>query len=97
MERCPICRGRIVPEAQCGRCGADLTLPLQAETEAIKLIQKALCCIEEDDFHSAEQLLKQSLLLKSDPLPQALLMFARAHVQGIYRCQISQKQPFPPK
>ena len=80
MERCPICRGRIVPEAQCGRCGADLTLPLQAEAEAIKLTQKALCYIEKDDFHSAEQLLNQALALKIDPLPQTLLTFIKTHL-----------------
>ncbi|MCF6356082.1 MAG: hypothetical protein L3J26_13455 [Candidatus Polarisedimenticolaceae bacterium] len=77
MERCPICRGRIMPDAQCGRCGADLTLSLQAETEAVRLTKKALCHIEEDDIHNAEKLLNRALALKNDPLPQALLVFIK--------------------
>ncbi len=68
-----------MPEAQCGRCGADLTLPLQAEAEAVRLTQEALCHIEEDDVHNAEKLLNRALALKNDPFPQALLAFIKRH------------------
>ncbi|MES9901652.1 MAG: hypothetical protein ABW168_03090 [Sedimenticola sp.] len=82
MERCPICRGRIGENAVCGRCGADLTLPLQAVAQAEMRAHKALCCMAEGDFSMAKQQLQSARLLRNDPLLQVMMEFVSAQRKG---------------
>jgi hypothetical protein len=82
VERCPICRGRIGEDAICGRCGADLTLPLQVVAQAEMRVHRAIYCIAEGDFSIAKQQLYVALSLQHDPLFQVMIGFVSAQQKG---------------
>ncbi len=82
MERCPICRGRIEPNALCSRCGADLKLPLLTATQAQAFTLQAVRCLAEGDFSAAEQQLRSALRLQNNPLTRTLLGFVCDHQFG---------------
>ncbi len=81
MQRCPICRGRINDNAECQRCGADLSLAQQAREQAESLTRQALKLIAWGEFTQAESLLTKAQLLEYSPFNQHVLGFVRQCVR----------------
>jgi len=95
MDRCPICRGRLDTEAQCQRCGADLSLVIQTHNKAEDLSSQAIKQMADGKFIQAQHLLEQALALEHSPFRQQLLEFVLqcninntpAHLSEIYHSQ----------
>jgi len=77
MRRCPICRGRVDDAHQCRRCGADLVSVNQVDQQADALLGQAIRYISIGKPGSAEQSLKQVLMLKQSDFTLQLLAFVQ--------------------
>lgn len=53
MERCPLCRARLREEALCPRCGADLSVPLEVERNALQAARRAMVSLAAGDLEIA--------------------------------------------
>ncbi|MBU0500104.1 MAG: hypothetical protein KJ558_04415 [Gammaproteobacteria bacterium] len=81
MDRCPTCRARLDEAASCRRCGMELTLLRQTEQTADRYLAQAVAQLAGGNSRTAGESLRQSLLLKSDPLTERLLGLATAWEQ----------------
>lgn len=77
MERCPHCRGRL-RSPTCARCGADLSLVFNIETQAKTLAQNAVHHLLDGKDEKAEQLAIQAKALHAAPFHQALEGFIKS-------------------
>ncbi|MDM8561616.1 hypothetical protein [Candidatus Parabeggiatoa sp. HSG14] len=76
MERCPVCRARLKSNIPvCPRCGTNLSMPLNIEHQAEKLIYQSIMQISAGHFGDAIQLLEQSLQLKHSLMARVLRGF----------------------
>jgi len=76
MERCPVCKARLKQETSiCPRCKTDLLIPIRIERQAEALCYQSINLLRQGDMSSAVCAVEQSLLLKREPLAQALLDF----------------------
>ena len=75
MERCPGCRARYKGEPICHRCGADLTLALQAEVDADASLGRAVKAFSAGDQSAADRALEVAIALHLTPLALALKAF----------------------
>ena len=73
MERCPGCRARLAEGPECPRCGCDLTLVRRAETQACRLIRRALRAWVEGDREQARAWAAASLALDNSRLGRLVL------------------------
>ena len=73
MERCPGCRTRLGEAAVCPRCGCDLTLVRRAETQAQRLILRAVRASLEGNRKEARACAAASLALENSHLGQVVL------------------------
>ena len=53
MLTCPVCKARFRGEAECPRCGADLTPLMLLSAHAYRLRQAARLALESGDFETA--------------------------------------------
>jgi hypothetical protein len=77
MERCPHCRARFKGEAECYRCGCDLTLLLRVESQAQHLEHFAVQRLACGDLKGAKRALEHAQELQYRPLVNALNGFTR--------------------
>jgi hypothetical protein len=73
MERCPGCRARLAEGPACQRCGCDLTLVRRAETQACRLVRRALRAWLEGNRQQAKALATASLALENSRLGRLVL------------------------
>ncbi len=77
MDRCPQCRGKL-RSTICGRCGADLSLVLNIETQAKTLAQHAVQNLLDGNYDKAKHLASQAKALHAAPFHQALEGFIKS-------------------
>lgn len=80
MQNCPACRARYKGQPMCTRCGADLTLPLLSEQQAMELLRQAVQYLSNKDYSRAAIALQQARLLKQTPLAIALDEFLQVKI-----------------
>lgn len=73
VERCPACRGRLVQEPACPRCGCDLGLVRRAEAQARQRLVRAVHAWAQGDREQARVLAQASLRLAHSPLAARVL------------------------
>jgi len=66
MDKCPICRGIIVEDYQCQRCGADLAVLCHLRGQSIKLCEQALNWLQKNELKKANELANKAVFLCSD-------------------------------
>ena len=79
MEGCPTCQARLRDPALCARCKTDLSQLVAIETEAGRLLGKAIGLLAGDRSDEAGTILQKSLGLKREPLALALGGFLVRH------------------
>lgn len=77
MERCPNCNARHRGEAQCHRCGMDLSTLLAIEAQAIYWEQQALMRLRTGDAAGAQEASQRALDLQQRELAALLQGFAK--------------------
>jgi hypothetical protein len=74
VERCPGCRGRLAQEATCPRCGCDLTLVRRAETQARRLLARALRAWADGDRAEARTQARAAMMVEHSALAARVLL-----------------------
>ncbi len=82
MERCPACRARLKGATVCGRCGCDLTIPLNIERQAKLLEQSALVALSRNELTTARSALVHARHLKASLLQDVLFRFLEYREDG---------------
>ncbi len=75
MERCPVCRATLADSTTCRRCGSELASAIQAQTEARRLLQKAVSALATGRPAHAARLATASSQLDYTPLAVAIKNF----------------------
>ena len=78
MERCTACRARLGASPICPRCGCDFTLAMRAETQAGRLLVRAILAMADGAPAMAQDFANQSLALKHGRLAEAVAAMLRA-------------------
>ncbi|MTW21713.1 hypothetical protein [Allochromatium palmeri] len=77
MERCPNCRARLGEEANCRRCGLDLSRLIETEQAAERLLIAGVGHLLADEREAARQSLLRSRALHDTDLVGSLLDFLK--------------------
>ncbi|BCU06205.1 hypothetical protein [Allochromatium tepidum] len=77
MERCPNCRARLGEEANCRRCGLDLSRLIETEAAAERLLTQGVGFLLAGDQEAARRSLAHSRALRDTDLVRSLLGFLK--------------------
>jgi hypothetical protein len=75
MERCPNCRARLGEEANCRRCGMDLSRLIETEQAAERLLVAGVGRLLAGERAAARQSLAHSRALRDTDLTRSLIRF----------------------
>ena len=77
MERCPNCRARLGEDANCRRCGLDLSRLIETEAAAERLLTQGVGFLLAGDREAARRSLARSRALRDTDLVGSLLGFLK--------------------
>jgi hypothetical protein len=75
MERCPVCNARFKDELICYRCGTDLSILVNLESQATALERRAVTLCSAGKLIEARRAAARALELQRGPLARVLLEF----------------------